>query len=254
MLFWRRKSRGLRIQFGAHSDVGPVRKENQDSYGHFPEDLEAESSEKLFIVADGMGGHVGGLDASRTAVGAVAERFFSSSGETMVDRLTHSFEAGNEAVREMSRESDQEGMGTTCTALAICNGKAYLAHVGDSVAYVASRNHLDRLTNDHTVAGELRREEVITSEEAESHPKRHVLTRSMGIDEGVDVDVFEVGNVKPRQAFLLCSDGLEPVSEDEIIRTIAKTPDAEECCRILVKMAHDRGSLDNATAALIRIL
>lgn len=251
MTWWSSKGK-RKIDSGAFSDVGRVRSENQDSFGRFPPDANSETREQLFIVADGMGGHAGGREASRAAVEVVSTTFFSPTEESVQRRLARSFENANLAIHKLSGESHMDGMGTTCTALAVSDGKIYLAHVGDSAAYLIDENGVKQLTNDHTVAEELLREAIISSDEASRHPDRHMLTRSMGVREQLETDVSKVGRIGPGQNYLLCSDGLKAVKEKEVQEIVLKSA-PQDACHKLVEVANERGGLDNATAVLVRI-
>jgi len=239
-------------RFAAHTDVGPVRQQNEDAYGAFgPEDgLPAETH--LFVVADGMGGHVGGREASALALETVTRVFFDSD-EDPEARLRDALMEANTRVWERARISaGLATMGTTCTALCFSAGRAYVAHVGDSRAYRVERRRMRQLTQDHTLVEELRRNGSLTDEEARVHPRRNALTRALGISPEVEVDVSMVGPLQRGQRFLLCSDGLAPVGTAEIARVL-RTEDPQEACQTLVARAAAAGSTDNATALVVYV-
>lgn len=252
-MLWRRTKPSPTIIFGARSDVGQVRTENQDSYGRFPEGNNGETKEQLFIVADGMGGHAHGQEASRLAVNVVQETFFSHTDWSIEERLRSAFEMANTKVYERAQSGpDQETMGTTCTALAVLNGNIHIAHVGDSRAYLIDREGIQQITYDHTLVEELRRQGVLTEDEAKSHPRRHALTRALGIQPTLEVDVLDARPIEAPQSYLLCSDGLAPVTDEEIHEVVIAQP-PQSACERLVAMANERGGPDNVTVLLVTI-
>lgn len=238
------------VAVGAVTDTGVVREENEDAYGHFSPPGE---SEQLFVVADGMGGHVRGREASTTTVAMLKEGFFGERGGSVLDRLRRAFHRANSRVyvsSEAGEETDQ--MGTTATALALVEGTAYIAHVGDSRAYRYRRGEGQQLTRDHTVVRELRRRGTITAEEARTHPRRGMLTRAVGVGPSIQVDLTEVGALESEDRFLLCTDGLEELPEDTV-RTVVLNNSPQAACEELVERANKRGGRDNATALVVHL-
>ncbi len=252
MSWWKTK-RKYAIEVGAYSDVGQVRSENQDAYSYFPASTDPNAKEWLFIVADGMGGHARGGEASRLAVEVLQKTFFAGHNGSVEERLLRAFEAANARVYEMGRTGlTQETTGTTCTVMALVNGHLHMAHVGDSRAYRIDKHGMKQLTRDHTLVEELRRQGVLTTDEARTHPRRHALTRALGIQPELEVDVHEVMPVEAAQSYLLCSDGLAPVSEEEVWQVILTEP-PQQACEHLVQMANDRGGPDNITVLIVAI-
>ncbi|MFQ5570994.1 MAG: protein phosphatase 2C domain-containing protein, partial [Rhodothermales bacterium] len=145
-----------------------------------------------------------------------------------------------------------EKMGTTCTAMALVDGHVHMAHVGDSRAYRIDEQGIEQLTHDHTLVEELRRQGVLTADEARNHPRRHALTRAMGIEPTLEVDVLEAMPIQSPQTYLLCSDGLAPVVNEEIRQVVATHP-PQEASERLVQMVNERGGPDNVTVLLITI-
>ncbi len=236
------------ISAGAASDTGVVRDRNEDAYGEF---VSQETEERLFIVADGMGGHERGQEASRTAVAAVHETFFNIRRGTVLERLRHAFHEANERVYGDAENRKTGGsMGTTATAVALVEGEIYLAHVGDSRAYCFRANESRQLTRDHTVAREMQRRGTLTAEEARSHPRRGTLTRAVGVEPTVEVDLREVGPFQAGDHLLLCTDGLENLSETVLRETVLDNS-PQRACEQLVQRANDRGGHDNATALVV---
>ena len=252
-MLWRRQNRPLSIRFGAKSDVGRVRSENQDDYGRFPELRAERDGDQLFIVADGMGGHEDGGRASRTAVEAARDAYFEEPGRPVEERLRHALEAANLRVYEQAHAGGvPKKMGTTCTALALTDAEAYLAHVGDSRAYLIHKRGISQLTQDHTLVDALRREGVLTEAEAERHPQRHALVRAIGIEPEVEVDVQRLAPPSPGDAYLLCSDGLARVSNVEI-RDVVRAETPQQAAERLVDLANERGGHDNVTVLVVKI-
>jgi protein phosphatase len=241
----------MKIVSFALSDVGRVRRENQDSSGHFPD-------RNLFVVADGMGGHKGGKQASEIAVATIAERLVAApdSGE-LADRTERLVEAVRDANRRIvergARESDLNRMGTTLVALLLQEDEGTIVHVGDSRAYRLRDGELAQLTTDHTLVADLLRANEISEAEVSTHPYRHVLTRALGAAEDVAADVSRL-EVRRGDVYVLCSDGVSGMlSQSEIHAVVsAHVDDPEALCRELIAAANQAGGKDNATAIVVR--
>jgi protein phosphatase len=230
-----------------------VRSENQDAFGCFPEQLVNGQGDRLFIVADGMGGHAGGREASRIAVKEVPGAFFDGGGRSPQDRLRSAFNLANERIYDKAHsEEGYERMGTTCTALAVTEGQICIAHVGDTRAYRIANDVIEQLTHDHTLVEEMRREGVITADEARVHPRRNTLTRALGVEPSLEVDVYDVGAMSSNDRFVLCSDGLASVAGDEM-KQIVLGSDPQEATEKLVALANERGGHDNVTVVVIHV-
>ncbi len=244
----------LSLVFAAKSDIGLVRTENQDSFGKFPEDNTNLYNAKgqLFIVADGMGGHKGGKEASTIAVKVVSTEYLNSTFEESV-AIKESIEKANYSIFNQAGDSTEFGrMGTTCSVLLLKNEKGIIGHVGDSRIYKIEQNKIEQLTNDHTKVQEMLREGILTPEEARNYPSKSVLARALGVDENVRVDIIDDITLKKGQSFILCSDGLAKVSKGEILPIVANnTP--SDACKILVDLANDRGGKDNVTVIIVKI-
>ena len=246
----------LTFSYYGNSDIGLIRIENQDSFGKFPPDDSNLYSNKgqLFIVADGMGGHVGGKEASSIAVDTIHDVYFSCSSE-LLSSLKEAIEKANSNIYRKSENSDKlRGMGTTCTVLVIKEDKGLIAHVGDSRIYMIENNSagkIEQLTEDHTKVHEMVKEGILTEKEAEVYPSKSVLMRALGVEKKVNVD-FKHISIKKGQSFILCSDGLAGVAKDEILQIVAGNS-PEESCNTLIKMANERGGKDNVTVLVIKI-
>ncbi len=232
----------VEIRVGATTDVGRVRDHNEDGF------LVAEDL-GLIAVADGMGGHRGGEVASATALEALRIAFLA--GATIEDSVG----AANEAVHDQSiADPNLRGMGTTITAGALADGSLVLGHVGDSRAYLLREGVLQRVTTDHSLVEELIRAGEITEAEAETDPRRSMITRALGLDSGVEVDVVEVV-LADGDRFLFCSDGLtNMVSEDDLSRNLVETDDPQDVARDLIDAANAAGGVDNITVVVIDIV
>jgi PPM family protein phosphatase len=238
-----------RIETASLSDVGRQRSSNQDCFGHAVD----EAGGQLLIVADGMGGHAGGATASRLAVEAV-ERVFTTSRDAPDVMLRAALETANDTVHAQARaDARLAGMGTTGVALVIRpDGTAWVANVGDSRAYRLRDGRLEQLTLDHSLVGELQRRGLLTEAEAQVHPRRNEVLRSLGVEPQVVVDVAPI-ELRPGDQYLLCSDGLSGVVSDPEIAEILAAAPPEEAARRLVEAANARGGPDNVTVQIARI-
>jgi serine/threonine protein phosphatase PrpC len=230
------------IKVGSATDVGRVRDHNEDGY------LVAEEL-GLIAVADGMGGHRGGEVASTTALDALRIAFLAGAA------IEEAVLAANAAVHDQSvADPNLRGMGTTITAGALVDGSLVLGHVGDSRAYLFRDGRLERVTTDHSLVEELIRAGELTVAEAERDPRRSMITRALGLDSEVEVDVEEIA-LADGDRVLLCSDGLtNMVHEDELATRLAETDDPQKLARDLVDSANAAGGVDNITVVVIDVL
>jgi protein phosphatase len=237
------------IETGSESHVGLVRSVNQDRCAEF----EDGRGNRLLVVADGMGGHRGGETASRLAVEAMGE-IFGRSEESLEQTIRSAVETANERIHECAgADADLAGMGTTIVGLALGEGgEAWVAHVGDSRLYLLRQGKLDALTADHSLVAEMHRQGFITAEEAQVHPRRNELTRSVGVASGVDVEISRIA-MRPGDRFLLCSDGLCGYVGDEEIRQVLESEPPLGAARVLVDRANAKGGYDNVTVQVVAI-
>jgi protein phosphatase len=225
------------------TDTGRKRRHNEDAFVREP---------PLFAIADGMGGAQAGEVASRLAAEAVKEGGGEGGGEERVAAL---IQKANRRVYDSSgKDASLEGMGTTMTVALVEDGTVAIGHVGDSRAYLIRDGKLEQLTDDHSLVAELTRAGKLSEEEAESHPQRSVITRSVGTDPDVDVDTLSV-ETQAGDIFLLCSDGLTDMVDDEqILRIVnSKRSDLAAAGKALVKAANKRGGQDNITVVFFEI-
>ena len=225
------------------SHPGRRRRRNEDAWVCHP---------PLFAVADGMGGARGGEIASRVAATALGEDV-DGSGEARVVAL---IQEANRQVYERAREdSDASGMGTTITVALFEDGIVSIGHVGDSRAYLLRDRKVDQLTEDHSLVAELVRTGRLSPEEAETHPQRSVITRALGTDPDVDVDVFSV-EARPGDLFLICSDGLTSMVDDAtILDTVeGRRDDLDGVAKELIAAANRSGGEDNITVVFFEVV
>lgn len=230
----------MRVEVGVATDLGKVREGNEDSYLVDPPLL-------LYAVADGMGGHRGGEVASHLALETVESLARSGTG-TLADHVS---EANRTVFERSQRDRRVTGMGTTLTAAKVVDGVAYLAHVGDSRAYLLRAGAFRQLTEDHTLVNRMVKAGEITADEAEVHPHRNVLTRALGTEPDVEVDQGEVA-LMDGDRILLCSDGLfGMVTEDQIQAILETEPDPQHAADRLVRAANRAGGVDNITTLVL---
>jgi protein phosphatase len=235
------------------TDCGCVRELNEDCcqvvQPSDPDILDRKGV--LMVVADGMGGYQAGEVASRIAVETVTRGYYASDGEPQA-ALTAAFHDANREVHRFSLvRRELNGMGTTCTALAIHGGVAYSAHVGDSRLYIIRSNSIYQLTEDHSVVTELIKQGALTREAGRRHVDRNIILRALGSSPNVEVATWEQPMpVRAGDCFILCSDGLYDAVTDEEIRLAAVAQGGAGACESLVATARHRGGHDNITVVI----
>lgn len=234
----------MNVAVGVQTDVGRVRKGNEDSYL-----LEAP----IYAVADGMGGHIAGDVASATAVASISEGIEARHPEDGGD-LAELVVRANDAIWDKARSDPAlRGMGTTCTMMMVDGDVAHIAHVGDSRAYLLRDGLFRQLTEDHTLVERMVREGRLSAEDAANHPQRNVITRALGVDANVQVDVLEE-RLADGDRILITSDGLTSMVEgEEIARVLDAEDDPQAAAERLVEMANDAGGEDNVTVLVLHI-
>src|SRR4051794_32662291 len=236
----------LTVAEEAHkTDTGRQRHANEDSYFARP---------PVFAVADGMGGAQAGEVASRIAASTFERRGRFSKEEPAEGQLEEIAQAANREIHQLAQEdSSRAGMGTTLTAAMLRGDEVSLGHVGDSRAYVLRGGQLKRLTKDHSLVEELRRQGRLTEEQAEEHPQRSIITRALGPEPSVNVDTMTFP-ARDGDLFLLCSDGLTTmVSDDEIREILVNSKNLRNAVSRLVDAANRGGGRDNITAVAFRV-
>jgi serine/threonine protein phosphatase PrpC len=244
------------------SDLGRTHDHNEDSFL-------CNKDEKLFLVADGMGGHVSGETASKLAIDSVEEFIINSRTKRDLEwpieyredlsleqnRLLAATFFGNRRIREISkRDPSMKGMGTTLIGGVIDGDNLAVVNVGDSRLYRVRNKIIEQLTKDHTVVGEQEREGVFTKKEARRHPQKHILTSALGhLNSSSKIDIFITG-IMPKDIYLICSDGLYTMIDDDKILEIINSIKDRSLYKIglsLVLQANLAGGLDNITVILL---
>ena len=231
-------------QTASLTDTGRKRRHNEDAYVVEP---------PLFAVADGMGGAQAGELASSLAAAALKDvQEPGGGGEERVDELIQ--QANRRVYERQSQDAAASGMGTTMTVALVEDGRVAIGHVGDSRAYLIRGLSLEQLTEDHSLVAELVRSGKLSPEEAEGHPQRSVITRALGTDPDVDVDTFSV-ETRPGDLFLICSDGLTSMVDDDMIMTevASNRDDLRSAAKALVRAANNGGGEDNITVVFFEI-
>jgi protein phosphatase len=234
----------------ALSDVGPERPNNEDRTGHWIESPESA----LVVVADGVGGYEGGEIASETAVSVTLQAYRESPPSWGVaKRLYRAVQQANIEIYDKAIVVPElRNMGTTITAAAVDGATLHAAHVGDSRLYLLRRGRITQITKDHTVAAERVRSGLLSAAKARTHPERSTLTRRLGSDLIAAVDRITLPLVEG-DTLVLCTDGLYNVIDDADILALSIGHDADAVAGRLVAEANTRGTIDNVTAAVIRI-
>ncbi|MFW5967103.1 MAG: Stp1/IreP family PP2C-type Ser/Thr phosphatase [Persicimonas sp.] len=236
---------------------------------HNEDDLYMFEEEDLYMVADGMGGHASGEVASEMAVKTIAQFFEETSADEEItwpykmekdrgyqeNRLMAGIKLANLRIYETAAQnSAQRGMGTTIVALLLAEGRAYFGHVGDSRIYRLRGDELEQVTEDHSLLNDNIKMKDLSDEEIENFPHKNVIVRALGMKETVQVDVNSE-KPQPGDTYMLCSDGLNGMINDEQIRQIMLEyrNDLETCCDKLIEAANENGGNDNCTVAIVQI-
>jgi PPM family protein phosphatase len=225
------------------TDIGRQRRENEDS---------AFARAPVFVVADGMGGAQAGEVAARIAIEAF-ERGLPGGGSPE-ERLANLVREANHQIYERSRaDGGRAGMGTTLTAAYVDDAHVAIAHVGDSRAYLFRDGTVQRLTQDHSLVGELVRRGKLSEEQAAEHPRRSIITRALGLEPDVEVDTWTYP-ARAGDVILLCSDGLTSmISEERVRDTLESNPNLDAVADTLINEANEAGGRDNITVVLSRL-
>jgi serine/threonine protein phosphatase PrpC len=245
------------VELAGMSDIGCQRENNEDRYAYWEPVADEEFARKgrLAIVADGMGGHEGGQEASRIAVETIQEVFAETPGGDPQSLLLTGFQTAHQRILQYADgHPGLHGMGTTATAISLLEHQLFYAHVGDSRLYLVRSGDISRVTHDHSYVGRLVENGVISSAEAETHPQRHILTAALGAGGEVSPETPQQPiTLQKGDVLILCTDGLwSLLSENEIMNVVAGSEPAE-ACQALIKMTKDRGGPDNITLQVLRV-
>lgn len=238
------------------TDVGCQRELNEDSGLYIrPEDSTLLTTKGwLAIVADGMGGHAAGEVASNLAVDVIRRIYYEDYSDAYTALRKAFLEANRQIYESSLTDENLKGMGTTCTALALQNGSAVYIHVGDSRLYMVRGGDIYLMTQDHSAVMEMVKHGVISIDEARHHPDKNIILRALGNRPEIELAVGQ----KPFPAregdcFILCSDGLYDLVEDQEIKRVVLAEDPNSACETLIAMAKQRGGHDNITVAIISL-
>jgi protein phosphatase len=247
----------LEVIASVQTDRGCVREANEDAVRFFRPSDPRLLAEKgfLMIVADGMGGHLGGEVASQLAVETVGRIYYHEQASPEA-ALRKAFEEANQQIHEASlADENLRGMGTTCTALVLLADKAIAAHVGDSRLYLMRDGEAYVMTEDHSAVMEMVKQGIISQQEARHHADKNIILRALGTNPQVEIHVWDKAlMVRGGDQFFLCSDGLsDMVEDDQIKRVLASAADPHAACESLIALAKERGGHDNITVGVIKI-
>jgi serine/threonine protein phosphatase PrpC len=250
---------GMTITIAAATDTGKVRSHNEDAYKALGGEKSPPGVDAVLLVADGMGGHAAGEVASGMTVTGVTELLASQDQElAQLDGPEYGVFLGevlqrvNSNVLEAAQDPAKSRMGTTCTLAVIKKGKVFLAHIGDSRAYLFRDGALHQVTTDHSWVEEAVSKGILSKEEARVHPNRNVITRAIGIDPKAEIEKRCI-TLKDGDLLLVCSDGLTSMVPDEEIGEILKSRGLAHTCKALIDAANSHGGQDNTTVVVAAI-
>ncbi len=242
----------MEIKSYGKSDIGRVRGGNEDYFA-----IEYISNdEKLFIVADGMGGHKAGNVASQLGTQTFISEFKNSREKKISISKSMLFaiqEANKKILETANSDIDKRGMGTTFSAIVFNGDKAEIIHVGDSRIYLIRNNRMERVTIDHTFVEKMREEGRITEAEARRHPQKNILYMSLGAREAFNPYIKKDLKIKNGDIFLMCSDGLTDMVEDDIIKEYCLSYSPKKATEELIELGNRNGGIDNITILNIHV-
>lgn len=240
------------MRFAARSDIGKVRKVNEDSY-YIPEN---EDKIKLFLIADGIGGQNHGKLAGMMTVESVVRNVYKDcNNEDKKSMLKKAVKSANTKIIKHATENEEfKGMGSTLVALLIEDKTAYITHAGDSRCYIIRNGLISQITLDNSYVLYLLQKGVITTEQAKNHPQKNLIIKAIGMEKDLDVD-FDILEIREGDIFLLCSDGLNSmVSDEDMLHIIIKKKkDLQKAVEELIRVAKQAGGNDNITAILVEV-
>src|SRR5438876_9203065 len=245
----------LRLDVAQLTDVGRKREHNEDNMACvIPKDSQVMASKgALFIVADGMGGHAAGEVASEIAVDTVSNMYYQEDSNDVAVSLLRAIKRANASIHQRAAENLlRTGMGTTCVAAVLRGNMAYIANVGDSRAYLLRGNQVKQISQDHSWVAEQVRAGLLTEDQARTHAQRNVITRCLGTQADVEIDVFPE-ELKEGDSLVLCSDGLSGLVSDDEIRRIVDQSGPQDSVYHLVQRANENGGPDNITAIVVSV-
>lgn len=229
------------------TDIGLQRQKNEDAYL-------IDQDRNLFLVCDGMGGHKGGDVASRMAIDTVSRHFIYNNWSEVTGALQKAIEIANQVIWDTGRHNEGvREMGTTITAAVVSTEEIVVGHVGDSSLFIVRDNKIIKITKDHTLAEQMFKDGLLKAEEMRYNAFNHVLTRALGVESKVKIDLYH-DKVQTGDWILLCSDGLTNLLENhEILAILSIQHEPQQAARDLISMALSRGGHDNITIVLLRL-
>ena len=242
----------MKISYYGKSDIGRIRKGNED---YFAND-KLYDDEYIFVVADGMGGHKAGELASKLGTLTFVEQYkkLRSNGTSIGDALGQAVKKANKAILKRAlADPEKRGMGTTFSAIIFAEMNAHIVHVGDSRIYLIRDEKIQRLTKDHTFVEKMVEEGRISEDEARDHPQKNILYMSLGARESFVPEIIDDLIIHEGDIFFLCSDGLNSMVSDHLIKEYSTAYYPEEAVDKLIDMANDNGGTDNITIQIVRI-
>jgi protein phosphatase len=237
----------MKLRHSADTDVGKTRDHNEDSFGVGPAE-QAERLGELLVVCDGMGGHAAGEVASKIGVDTILSIYYGEASEDRAHVLEQAFEQANELIYARGNGS----MGTTGVAALLLHDALHIANVGDSRAYLIRDGEIRQISRDHSFVGDQVAAGLITADQARSSPHRNVITRALGYQSGVTVDLFR-WPLQIDDIIVLCSDGLHGLVSDAEIARIAGEATPDDAVHELIDLANSRGGTDNITVAIVQV-
>ena len=245
-----------KVTISSATHPGLKRDTNQDSHKVIIPNNKKILNNKgiLLVLADGMGGNFGGEIASEMAVDIITNNYYKDNSFRIWKSLRNSFYLANSQIYNKAQITPKlKNMGTTLTAIVLIKNKIYVAHVGDSRCYKLNDNHIKQITEDHSFVMELIKANMISEEEAIDHPKSNMITRAIGTDKIVLVDIIKK-KIKQIEHILICCDGLyREISDEKIHEIVYSHNDPSLACEALVQKAIDNGGNDNITVVLAKI-
>lgn len=239
------------ISVQGDSNTGLVRKHNEDSYLCLDLSGDEVGIDAVMVVADGMGGHAAGEVASAIAINRIKQRCESSYfvAEDILWAMSKLLSEVNQEVIKEGEDPNNRGMGTTCTLVVINDSQLYYAHVGDSRAYLFHNDGLTQITTDHSWVEEAVKMGLIPREKAREHPNRNIITRAIGLEPDVKVDIGQL-ELSGGETVLLCSDGLNSMLTDGEIKMVLSEGSMDTVCSRLIQEANNAGGEDNTTVVI----
>lgn len=248
-----RKNTTLIPQFSLNvaqrTDIGRIRESNEDNLASvIPTDPEVLATKgALFVVADGLGGHKKGEVASDIAVRSISDAYYQNKHDVIPISLQRAVQQANRNIRDANSE-----MGTTCVAAVLHNDTTFIANVGDSRAYIVRNGVVKQISQDHSIVADEVRAGLITAEQARDHPQRNIITRCLGTETEVEVDIFSE-KVQEGDLLVLCTDGLSAVITDEELGAILRQFQPQDSAYQLIERANEQGGPDNITAIVVQV-